>query len=249
MYKSEALKNLVYKDGLSQKEIILIALGCNGGNPKSASDIKNLLTGEAGLKAARKYPVSTYLNRKPIWAIDNGGNWELTDDGVNKLKEMKLHTKSGLAVRADDNLSEAIEDISDEHTKAFVDEALQCYRNEFYRAATLLSWVGAMHCMFVFVHKNKLSDFNVAAKARFDNPPKVKWKDIKTVEGFANIKESNFLQVMADLQLIGSSVKKKLDKQLDLRNGCGHPNGMVVGEHEVAAHLEILIGNIFKKFL
>lgn len=62
------------------------------------------------------------------------------------------------------------------------------------------------------------------------------------------MKESIFLDILESISVIGNDVKKELKKCLDLRNSCGHPNSLVIGENRVAAHVEILILNVFSKF-
>jgi len=47
---------------------------------------------------------------------------------------------------------------------------------------------------------------------------------------------------------MGKNVKTELEGCLKLRNGCGHPNSLVVGENKVSAHIETLMQNVFAKF-
>ena len=48
--------------------------------------------------------------------------------------------------------------------------------------------------------------------------------------------------------MIGKNVKTELVSALNLRNGCGHPNSLMVGSNTVASHIELLLLNVFKKF-
>ena len=59
---------------------------------------------------------------------------------------------------------------------------------------------------------------------------------------------TTLLDTLVRLSIIGKNVKQELDKCLSLRNSRGHPNSLVIAEHNVAAHIEILILNVFKKF-
>jgi hypothetical protein len=85
--------------------------------------------------------------------------------------------------------------------------------------------------------------FNVVAGRR--DP---KWRQAKNRDDLAGMKEYDFLQVLAAISLIGKSVKTELETCLRLRNGCGHPNSLKIGENRVAAHLETLIQNVFEVF-
>ena len=62
------------------------------------------------------------------------------------------------------------------------------------------------------------------------------------------MKEYDFLQVLAALSIIGKNVKDELEQCLKLRNSCGHPNSLKIGEHKVASHIEILILNVYSKY-
>ena len=50
------------------------------------------------------------------------------------------------------------------------------------------------------------------------------------------------------ISVLGKSVKTELEGCLKLRNGCGHPNSLRISENRVAAHLEILVLNVFVPF-
>ncbi|MNR54217.1 hypothetical protein D3C85_1743630 [compost metagenome] len=62
------------------------------------------------------------------------------------------------------------------------------------------------------------------------------------------MKEFDFLQILPAIGVLGKNVKDELEVCLKLRNGCGHPNSLVVGEHKASAHVETLIQNVFAKF-
>jgi hypothetical protein len=62
------------------------------------------------------------------------------------------------------------------------------------------------------------------------------------------MKEAEFLDVLVALSILGKNVKQELENCLKLRNGCGHPNSLRIGEARVSAHIEILILNVFSRF-
>jgi hypothetical protein len=62
------------------------------------------------------------------------------------------------------------------------------------------------------------------------------------------MKEANFLQVLETISVIGRNTKQELEECLKLRNATGHPTSLKYGESKVAAHIEILIMNVFAKF-
>jgi hypothetical protein len=128
-------------------------------------------------------------------------------------------------------------------TKDFVTEAIDCVERGLSRAAVVLSWVGALSVLYDHVITKHLSAFNSEAQRR-----DAKWKPAKTADDLARMKESDFLNVLEHLSIIGKSVKQELEGCLKLRNGCGHPNSLKVGENTVAAHVEQLVLNVFSQF-
>jgi hypothetical protein len=62
------------------------------------------------------------------------------------------------------------------------------------------------------------------------------------------MKEHDFLEVIEHISVIGNNVKQLLGVQLKLRNGAGHPNSLKIGPNQAAAHVEVLIQNVFAKF-
>ena len=70
----------------------------------------------------------------------------------------------------------------------------------------------------------------------------------KTTDDLERMKEYDFLERLAAISVIGKNVKKELHDALALRNGCGHPTSLHIAEAKVAAHLEVLILNVFSKY-
>lgn len=133
--------------------------------------------------------------------------------------------------------------ITNRNTVKFVEEAIKCVEVKAYRAAVILSWVGAVSILYDYVLQNCLAAFNAEAKGR--NP---KWKDATTEDDLTRMGEQDFLNILQSISVIGKSVKQELETCLKLRNGCGHPNSLEISENKAAAHIEILISNIFSKF-
>lgn len=90
---------------------------------------------------------------------------------------------------------------------------------------------------------SKLADFNTEAARR-----NVKWKPAKTADDLALMKEYEFLQVLQAISVIGKSVKTELEHCLDSRNACGHPNSFKIAGSKVAAHVEVLLLNVYEQF-
>jgi hypothetical protein len=142
------------------------------------------------------------------------------------------------------NLKPHLLKINNHDTKAFVEEAIDCFEARLYRSCVVMSWIGAISILYDYVIKNKLNEFNLEATKR--NP---KWKDAQTKDDLALMKEADFLDILATLSIIGKNVKEQLKNNcLGLRNSCGHPNSFRVGRSMAESHLEMLLLNVYDKF-
>jgi len=190
----------------------------------------------------KSWNVSAFLSNASGRAIKTNDGWELTTDGKNHL-----HTLVGDSPVAtvSPSLRKVAAAVIDADTKNFVLEAVACFEAHHYRAAVVLSWVGAVSVLYDHVLADASLLANINAEARLRNKD---WKNAKSKDDLALMKERTFLEILAKLSVIGKSTKTELIGCLDLRNGCGHPNSMVVGEHKVSAHIEFLVQNVYTKF-
>jgi hypothetical protein len=243
LYNSSELKFYVNEKGLSQKEAVLIALGADKCSPKSIQEIKRLLI-DAGQQKAKGWPLGSRLGSAEGMAIKTADGWELTETGRQHVQNLGAPIKSIAVAKVAFSLRKLAETkITNEATSSFVMEAIQCFEASYYRAAIVLSWVGAVSVLYDYVCANELSAFNAEAKKRFP-----KWKDATTPDDLARLKEYDFLQIASAISLFGKSTKTELEQRLQLRNGCGHPNSMAIGENVAASHIEVLVMNVFNKF-
>ncbi|HMS82930.1 MAG TPA: hypothetical protein PKD12_04710 [Nitrospira sp.] len=237
------LKDALHQAGLSKTDRLLICLLIDPQHPKSVSAIKDLARA-GGIHSIKTWNISSLLSASKGKAVRTGDGWELTQPGIDHARKLTSHLSNTVApLQAAVKLRDALHKIVHLEARSFVEEAVLCFDYKLYRAAVVLSWVGAVSILYQHVVSNKLLEFNTAASARF-----TKWKSAKTSDDLALLKETDFLLVLQDISIIGKSVRQELESRLKLRNGCGHPNSLVVGEHTVSAHIEVLIDNIFSKF-
>ncbi len=141
------------------------------------------------------------------------------------------------------SLRKHMQNISNPNTIGFLEEAVHCFEQNLYRAAVVLSWIGAVSLLYDYVEQNCLTDFNTEATKRNN-----KWRPAKNADDLTQMKEHDFLDILDALSIIGKNVKQELQECLNRRNACGHPNNLTVGQNMAAAHLETLILNVFSKF-
>jgi len=197
----------------------------------------------AGFRMPKSWNVSSILNRSQGLAIRTPKGWELTDPGRQRLKNLGVESASPVAVQIATDLRSLLSSIEGGNTKVFMEEAIKCYELKLYRSAVVMSWLTTVDVLHNYVYKNCLSSFNTEAR-RVNN----KWKDAKSTDDLGKMNESDFLDRIVALSIVGKNVKKELKDCLDRRNGCGHPNSLRIGQNTVAHHLEVLLLNVFQKF-
>jgi len=237
-----ALQNLLINKDISRQDKLLLCLARNVDVPKQVKDIKSMAFG-LGLRTAAKWNLSQLLSSSNGLAVRSKHGWHLTSAG-----RQYLHDTFGTALNATkheiaSSLRHSLDNIAEPSVSNFVEEAITCYEYELYRSATVLSWIGAVAVLYEYIINQKLSEFNTEAQRR-----NTKWKLARTTDDLAKMKESDFLDVLESISVIGKNVKQELKICLQLRNGCGHPNSLAIGPSRVAAHIETLVLNVFSCF-
>ncbi|GAB4512727.1 MAG: hypothetical protein Tsb0026_16840 [Sulfuricaulis sp.] len=242
MLDQSSLKDLLHQSELSNTDRLLLCLGVQEGAPKTVAEITKIAT-SAGLAKAKGWNISSYLAKSKGLAIRTDTGWELTLEGKKRVATLAGSLVNTPIPRVAAGLRSLLSKITNKDTAAFLDEAIRCYEARLYRAAVVLSWVGATSVLYDHVIAHKLSDFNAEASRRDS-----KWRNAKKKDDLARMTEHDFLQVLNAISVIGKSVKEELEGCLKFRNGCGHPNSLQIGEARVSAHIETLMLNVFSVF-
>lgn len=235
------LKTWLHRDLHRLDKILLIVATCDA--PCQPKDIKGRAA-EAGFRIPPKWNISDVLGKSDGKAIRAPEGWELTDAGKMHLRTLGVSNVSPAAMQVAVDLRAHLEQISDTQTKEFVEEAIACHEAQLYRSAVVMAWLGAMDVLHKHVHAKHLGVFNAEAT----NVMGKKWKAAVTTDDLGRMGESDFLDRIAALSIIGKNVKTELKTCLDRRNGCGHPNSYKVAVNQSAAHIETLLLNVFQKF-
>jgi len=240
---SETLKDILHQEGLSRKDQLLLILGCDIDKPKTILQIKRLAS-SSGLRAVQKWNVSSTLSSYRGLVIRVDGGWILTAQGREYLRSRNLLQANTPAINnVIVDLRQHLAVIQDPNTRTFLEEAIGCLEANLFRAGVVFSWIGAVALLYDHVIQTHLAAFNAAAKQR--DP---KWRDAVTSDDLARMKEYDFLDVLEAISVIGKNVKQELQGNcLKLRNACGHPSSLTISQNRAAAHVEVLIQNVFSK--
>ena len=238
MIPDNRLKDVVTQESYTRAEKVLIGLATHPVEPRKPKDIRALL-----VRSAAKWNVSAILADLGELVARTEFGWEITTTGHHRLAEVVGPYASAPVPRVASALRHHLSSLADSNTKSFVEEAVQCFESRLYRAAVVLSWVGAVSVLYDHVVANHLAAFNAEASRRDS-----RWRNASDADGLSRMREYGFLQTIASLSIIGRNTKQELERQLSFRNACGHPNSLSLGEHMVAAHVESLVLNVYSQF-
>jgi len=243
LLSKNVLHEYINNPNLSRKDSVFLILYCETDSPKSITEIKKIGK-EAGLSEIEKWNIADILGKTKGLSCKIKGGWILTKKGKEYVSSLEYFKNKRPALKnVADDLKVLIKNLPNTDTQLFLEEALLCFEMGCYRASVVLSWAGAVYILYKYIVDSNLDSFNEEATKRDS-----KWKNAKTIDDLGRMKEKDFIDILVLLSVIGKNVKGELEVCLKLRNSCGHPNSLEIGENRVAAHLETLINNIYSKF-
>jgi hypothetical protein len=229
---------------ITPRDKVLFILAFGDGTPKQVASIRKTIH-DCRLHEGLGWNVSYYLTeRSKGLAVRLKNGWALTAKGRDFIANSGLLSQDDSKKVIVSQLRNHLASITNPDTVGFLEEAIGCYEQNRYRAAVVLSWVGAASLLYSHVVEHHLAAFNAEALRR-----DAKWKEAKNADDLTRMKEHDFLEVLAALSIIGKNVKQELQNHcLQLRNACGHPNSFAVGANRVTSHIEVLMLNVFAVF-
>ena len=242
MVTKEELISLMASNELSRRNKLVVILASVDGSPLQSVNIKKIAK-DSGLHEIEKWNISDILGKAKGLIINVKDGWILTAQGqAYASTELLQHPLSIKTVAK--GMRHHLLNIKSKESREFVEEAIKCLEADAYKAAVVFSWIGAISVLYDYVIAHRLTDFNNEAKKH-----DAKWKVASTRDDLAKMKESEFLDILTLLSIIGKNVKEHLKNTcLNLRNSCGHPSSLKVGNYTVEAHIEFLIQNVFSVF-
>jgi hypothetical protein len=237
MVPLDRISDLVHSGGLTRPEQLLLCLAHLGDGLHVLGAVRATVR-SLGLSDAN---MSRDLLKLKGLAFQSNASWALTTPGKKRVQGLVGAPDAHVATQSS-ALRSLLPKLKDD-MRDFVEEAVACYESRHFRAAVVLSWVGAVSVLYAHVVQHRLADFNAEALRR-----DAKWRTAKNEDDLSRMKEHDFLQVLEALSILGKNVKNELEACLKLRNGCGHPNSLKLSESRSAAHIEVLVLNVFNSF-
>ncbi|WP_449410598.1 hypothetical protein [Methylobacterium komagatae] len=240
MISRDDLKLALQQEHLSRADKVLLVLASLDLPAKNPAIL--VQAAEAGCKMSN-WNIADILAKARGTTIRVPGGYEVSEKGHARLQDLGVSKLPPAAAKVAQDLRKHLANIVDDTTRAFAEEAIKCHEAGLYRSAIVMSWLAAVGVLYHEVIKNHLQAFNTEMK-RIDN----KWKPVIGPDDFGKVKETDFLDRLVAINVIGKNVKTELVNCLNLRNGCGHPNSLKVGPNTVAHHIEVLLLNVFDRF-
>ena len=220
--------------------------------PAQTGDIRDKATA-VGFREIKQWNLSDVLKS----AADDDlvaqvkGSWKVLDPGYELISDHYVR-EAPIIAETRHALKTHLAKVTNEQRRAFLDEALCCFDVKAYRAAIVLSWVGAVHILQEYIvtrHKNDFNKAGIERQKRLEAKGEVfPFAPVKSLKDFGTLPESDLLQICQDAGIIHKAEKKLLQDRLDLRNQCGHPNPLTFAEHATAFHLEQLMLNVYSRY-
>jgi hypothetical protein len=128
--------------------------------------------------------------------------------------------------------------------RAFLNEALKCYRIEAFRSCIVMTWnLAYSHLLdWILQEPTRLATFNAAISRRY---PRLSNIHITTYDDFLDeLKESQVIEICNTANLFSSNVFKILKEKLDKRNIAAHPSAVVIVQSQADDVITDLVNNV-----
>jgi hypothetical protein len=190
--------------------------------------------------------IAMYLTRmkesKRPKAMRKGDNYHLTRDARTDLDAKHGIHHSVVAVNK--ILTDLPAQVPNIAERAFLQEALKCYRHEAYRACIVMAWnIAYAHLLdWILTDQARLDKFNAAISRRYQN---LKNLQITKYDDFGDsLQERQVLEIANTADLYNSGIFKILKDKLDRRNTAAHPSTVVFVQSQADDMVTDLVNNV-----
>ncbi len=190
--------------------------------------------------------VSAFLNemskRKPKVFLKDSRGYSLAGSLRNSFEEK--YGQRDITVQVLNLLSDLPNKIPNVTERNFLSEALTCFRHGAFRATIVMCWNLAYDHLLEYVLSKHLSAFNARMLIRCPHLAKRGLTAIAARDDFAELKESEVLDICRSANIITADVYKILDGKLGRRNTAAHPNTIVITQPQAEDFISDLVNNV-----
>lgn len=138
-------------------------------------------------------------------------------------------------------LSGKIPDLTE---RAFLNEAIVCFRHNAHRAAIVMCWNLAFDHLCNWIMSKHLTEFNAQLPVSY---PKSRLKAVSKKEDFEELREFDILQTCRTAGITTSGIHKILTQKLETRNSAAHPSNVSFNQLQTEEFISTLISNVVLK--
>ena len=164
------------------------------------------------------------------------------------LIPVQKHPKSSSDVSL---LAGLLQGLPDPNENEYLQEAVNCARDHYYRAAVVLGWCAAIDRIHRTIEKIGFGQFNATSASmasqtkgrfkRFNSP-----QNVGSVSELREVFDTIILWILEGMQLIDSNQQTRLRSCFDLRCQCAHPGDAPLTEYNLLSYFSDLNEIIFK---
>jgi hypothetical protein len=132
--------------------------------------------------------------------------------------------------------------------REFLNEALICFRHCAYRAAIVMCWNLTFDHLCRYVISNHLPAFNASWPTRYPKlHAKARISAINSMDDFAELKESEIIDICRTAGILSGDVVKILNQKLERRNSAAHPSNVSITQLQAEEFIHDLVTNVVVK--
>jgi hypothetical protein len=188
--------------------------------------------------------VSLHLIRmaeaKSAALIRSRGKYKLHRRDMTELES--LYGAHPTTIAASRLLADLPAKVPDLVERAFLEEAINCYRVKAYRAAIVMTWnLTYDHLIrWIFADPNRVANLRTAFTKRFQkNTPTV-----SAPQDLEGLKEFDVVEACGAGGLLSSNLVRILKEKLTKRNMAAHPSSVIVVEPQANDVITDLVNNV-----
>ena len=188
--------------------------------------------------------VSLHLSRmaetKVPSLIQSRGKYKLHRRDMIELDS--LYAAHPATIAASKLLTDLPAKVPDLAERAFLEEAINCYKVRAYRAAIVMTWNLAYDHLihWIFTDSARVTALNAAFAKRFQK----KLPTVAVSQDIEDVKEFDVVESCGTAGLVSSNVLKILKEKLTKRNMAAHPSAVVVIEPQANDVITDLVNNV-----
>jgi hypothetical protein len=192
--------------------------------------------------------ISRYLNdnakkkkgfeQKFIKKSDNSFKLTRNYEDEIKLNIVEDNLVKDLSILLRDLLSK----VTNNEENNFLEEAIKSFEIGAYRSAIIMTWILTIDHLYTYILSYKKQEFINSLK-KINSKISIYCKD-----DFSEIKESQFIEICRNAQIISNDTRKILDYKLGIRNTFAHPSTTVLTKNKALEFIEDLIVNVILKY-